>query len=165
MDGVNVELVNAGPDGKIGGDDDTVVATGTTAADGTFVFTNVPLGTHYAKFTAPLGYGYTKAHAGNQTKVGSDVSRDGSTPVFEVYNEGKSVRFAGGGAKPAVRTAAGQGLPNSISGPVISAGLVPQAVIAGFPIVEYSPFIAAGLLPLLFDDDDDDNDLVSPFVP
>lgn len=62
--GVTLSLVTAGPDGKFGTADDVVVATTTTADDGSYLFTGLPDGTYQVVVTDLNGRlpGYTQTY-------------------------------------------------------------------------------------------------------
>ena len=51
--GVIIDIISTGPDGQIGGGDDTLVASTTTDANGEYLFTNLTPGDYFLQFTSP----------------------------------------------------------------------------------------------------------------
>ncbi|NDY93734.1 SdrD B-like domain-containing protein, partial [Ideonella livida] len=74
--GVTVNLLDAAG---------TVVASTTTASDGSYVFANIAAGTYSVQFVAPAGYAFTAQGAG-ASAVDSDASTLGQTGSFTVVD-------------------------------------------------------------------------------
>ena len=76
---VDVDLLDAGSG--------TVVASTTTAADGSYSFTNVAPGTYRVRFSNPSGYQITAADLGGDDAFDSDANQvSGETPDFTVIS-------------------------------------------------------------------------------
>ncbi|REJ73452.1 MAG: hypothetical protein DWQ36_02600 [Acidobacteria bacterium] len=77
ISGTTVELYTVGPDGAIGGGDDTLVATTTTALDGRYLFATLPPGNYYVRFadsTGGVGNGGTPLAGYSRTDSGTSTS-------------------------------------------------------------------------------------------
>jgi protocatechuate 3,4-dioxygenase beta subunit len=74
--GVGVELHSAASG--------ALVATTTTAADGSYSFSNVQAGQYYLKFIRQSGYKFSPQHAGWPTEDSDPAPVSGRTPVFAV---------------------------------------------------------------------------------
>lgn len=61
--------------------DDSVTQTTTTAANGTYSFSDVALGTWTVEFEAPAGFGFTPADVGGNDLLDSDPGPDGRVTV------------------------------------------------------------------------------------
>ncbi|MBO9312797.1 MAG: DUF11 domain-containing protein, partial [Chloroflexus sp.] len=74
VSGVMVELFSTGPDNAIGGDDDTLVASTTTAVNGIYGFTHLIPGSYYLRFALPDGYSdVSPRDQGSNDTVDSDA--------------------------------------------------------------------------------------------
>jgi len=74
ISGVTVELFSTGPDNAIGGDDDTLVASTTTAVNGIYGFTHLIPGSYYLRFALPDGYSdVSPRDQGSNDTVDSDA--------------------------------------------------------------------------------------------
>jgi hypothetical protein len=83
-----VNLFDVGADGAVGGGDDSLVDTATTAQDGTYSFSDLAVGDYYVEFEAQ---GFTLQDQGPDDALDSDVDPDtGRTGVFSV-GEGAAV--------------------------------------------------------------------------
>ncbi|KJK49191.1 hypothetical protein UK23_14955, partial [Lentzea aerocolonigenes] len=79
--GVAVALLQPGPDGVAGTGDDIPVATTTTGPAGGYLFTNLPAGSYFVKFTAPANAVPSPQNAGDDA-TDSDGDANGLTAVF-----------------------------------------------------------------------------------
>ena len=79
--GVKVTLKGAGVDGLFGTADDTAANT-TTDAKGIYEFTNLNPGKYQVTVAGVTGYTFTKANAGANDAVDSDVDAAGVSPVI-----------------------------------------------------------------------------------
>lgn len=84
ISGVVVNLYDPGADGDVGGGDDAFVQTSTTAADGSYAFTNILADSYYLLFEIPPGYSATTSKVGSDDALDSDVAADGGTAVFSL---------------------------------------------------------------------------------
>ena len=87
LGGVTVQLVNTATN--------TVVATATTAADGSYLFV-VPPGTYREIFTAPAGYIPTLQGQGGNPATDSNPDATGTTPSFSVPGGGQDLTIDAG---------------------------------------------------------------------
>ncbi|TAE54679.1 MAG: hypothetical protein EAZ87_21690, partial [Nostocales cyanobacterium] len=74
--GVTVELLQNG----------TVIATTTTAADGSYLFSGLTPGDYQVKFTSPAGYIFTTANAGGNDGTDSDANATGLTQTVTLQS-------------------------------------------------------------------------------
>jgi cysteine-rich repeat protein len=63
LSGVTIALIDPGPDGLFGTSDDVVIATTTTAGDGSYAFTGVAAGEYAVQEIDPSGFGSTTPNA------------------------------------------------------------------------------------------------------
>lgn len=71
--GVTVQLFSAGWDGKVGSEDDYLVAEQVTTNTGQYNFRNLRPGTYYLKISPPNGYSFTYYMAGPDASRDSDI--------------------------------------------------------------------------------------------
>ena len=82
---VTVMLMQAGPDGIFGTNDDVTVQTTTTDADGMYMFGCVTPGDYVLMFSGiPAGYQWTGQDQVNNDCLDSDVNSNGKTDVFTI---------------------------------------------------------------------------------
>ncbi|WP_432377511.1 SdrD B-like domain-containing protein [Duganella sp. P38] len=82
VSGVKVNLLDA--NGKL-------LATTTTAADGSYLFDNLAAGNYKVQVVTPTGYYYTKSNVGSDDKIDSDVDRTTGTTGTIALAAGQSV--------------------------------------------------------------------------
>ena len=90
VNGVQIDLFGAGPDGSFGSADDLTYRTVTSSAgsrDGDYTFSNLPPGRYYAMLATPRGYVFTQQSTGTDRALDSDVDpASAETAVFELLS-------------------------------------------------------------------------------
>ncbi len=73
VDGVTVNLYGCGPDGAVGGSDDTFLDTMLTSGGGMYLFDELDPGNYYLEFIDPLNRSWTFQNQGLDDALDSDV--------------------------------------------------------------------------------------------
>jgi len=85
VSGVEVELVDAGPDGLAGTSDDAPVASELTGSDGTYRFDGLVPGNYVLRYFLPEGFAFSPADVGSDETLDSDADPAlGESPVLAV---------------------------------------------------------------------------------
>ena len=85
IQGVQILLENAGPDGIIGTGDDSVVASTTSDSTGHYAFRHVTAGNYYIHFSTPTGFHISPQLQGNDPALDSDPDPNtGNTQLIPV---------------------------------------------------------------------------------
>jgi len=114
--GVDVDLIYAGADGAVGGDDDVPVETRITDSSGTYHFTGLSPGNYYLQLQA--GIIFSPQDQGDDDVTDSDVDQIlGRTPVFALTT-GQSLTFDAGLFYPSAGILGRQFHDRNVSGDV-----------------------------------------------